>query len=97
MSTDTDHLERAHDESDGSAAEEVIWKVARKASNHILSVKDRIPYLTEQDNRRLRSVVIREFNDFADLCVNLLRSADEGAVNQDVLDLLKDIHQVIVK
>lgn len=74
-----------------------VWERMDLAAANILGVKDRIRYLEESDANRLRGVVLRELNEFAEFCVSLAQlSSDGAAINELAITMLKEIHTAVV-
>lgn len=89
-------MSRPRDED--NPLENAVLERMDMALAQILGVKDRIDYLTDVDAGRLRGVVLRELNEFADLCIALLRAAvDSSQVNEVAIDLLREIHGAVVE
>lgn len=76
--------------------EDAIFDRMALAAANVLGVKDRIHYLDDDDAKRLRGVVLREFNDFAEFCVALVRASSDGAVSQQIIEMLEEIHGAVV-
>lgn len=86
----------ARDRDSDDPISNAIWERMDLAAANVLGVKDRIRYLEEADANRLRGVVLRELNEFAEFCVSLARLSSDEAVNELVIDMLKDIHAAVV-
>lgn len=76
--------------------ERAVWERMDMAAALILGVKDRCD-LNPQDAARLRGVVLRELNEFADLCLSLLQAmVDSAQVNEFAIEMLREIHSAVV-
>lgn len=76
-----------------SPAERLLARRRDRAIAIILSVKEREcdAYLPEDASKRLRKVILDQFNDFASLLGDI---ADSGVVlNQDYLDKIDKIYE----
>lgn len=71
-----------------------------KAIAVVLGVKEREvdQYLPDQAQIKLRKVVLDQFNELFELCLDVARSADgEVAFNQDYLTMIEELHTALLR
>lgn len=80
--------------------QDLIAKRRDRSISIVLGVKEREAdrYLPDDVSRKLRKVVLDQFNDLCDLLSDIARSLDSGDVvlNEHYLEKLDAIHEVIV-
>jgi hypothetical protein len=79
----------------------ILERRRNKAIAVVLGVKEREVdyYIPKPIQDKLRKVVLDQFNDYHELCVDVFRSLDndEVTLNEHYLELLDDIHSAVVK
>jgi hypothetical protein len=79
---------------------EILAKRRDRAIAIVLGVHDRDlkSYLPPEVSAKLRKVVLDQLNEFHDLCIDVLRSLDNGEVllNDHYLALLAEVHEAVV-
>jgi hypothetical protein len=78
---------------------EILAKRRDRAIAIVLGVKEREAdrHLPPEARQKLRKVVLDQFNDLHDLCIDLVRSLDTGqvALNEEYLHRLDDLFDAI--
>lgn len=78
----------------------ILERRRNKAIAIVLGVKEREVdyYIPKPVQDKLRKVVLDQFNDYHEICLDVFRSLDndEVALNEHYLELLDDIHSVVV-
>lgn len=79
---------------------EVLAKRRDRAIGIVLGVKEREcdRHLPPEVSKKLRKVVLDQLNEFYDLCLDVLRSLDNGDVvlNERYLEMLAEVHTAVV-
>jgi hypothetical protein len=78
----------------------ILERRRNKAIAIVLGVKEREVdyYIPKPVQDKLRKVVLDQFNDYHELCIDVFRSLDNGEVtlNEDYLEALMEIHTAVV-
>lgn len=77
---------------------DMLFKRKNRAIAIVLGVKEREcdPLLNDIASAKLRKVVLDQFNDFHDFCLDLLRSLDSSSdvvINEVYLETLDKVHE----
>ena len=79
----------------------ILQKRKNRAIAIIMGVKERDvdKHLDAMTANKLRKVVLDQFNDFYDLCLDVMTSLDNGEVvlNEEWLTKLDELHSAFVK
>lgn len=76
--------------------EDVLWERQNRAVANILSVAERMG-MSPEDHRRLRGAVMREIGELTELACAFVRASSDGQyVNGHYVDMLREIHNVVV-
>lgn len=82
------------------AAASILKTRMNKAIAIVLGVKEREidSYLPQDVRDKLRKVVLDQFNEYHELCLDVMRSLDTGDVvlNQEYLDMIAELHSTVV-
>lgn len=77
----------------------ILERRKNKAIAIVLGVKEREidSSLSKPLQDKLRKVVLDQFNEYHELCMDVMRSLDDGGVtlNDHYLEMLEVIHQVV--
>lgn len=78
----------------------ILERRKNKAIAIVLGVKEREvdASLPKDLQDKLRKVVLDQFNEYHELCLDVMRSLDTGdvALNEHYLDILEQIHSAVV-
>jgi hypothetical protein len=79
---------------------DLLGKRKDRAIGIVLGVKEREcdRFLPPEVSKKLRKVVLDQLNEFHDLCLDVMRSLDDGDVvlNERYFEMLAEVHNAVV-